>query len=152
MLIPAGLPGGYYHFESHYIQRSPANFDPTLTPLALSVTEITQLAILFTPGSERRLKKSSYCAKFKNQLVQLNNFSSAHHIVLSIEDRVDFHCWLKPPHKCTIKVPPNLLCGRHCLPLLMSRHADRSSSFLYLADLRYMQYGCKFATVCDRKG
>ena len=59
------------------------------------------MAILFTPGSERRLKKSSYSAKFKNQLVQLNNFSSAHHIVLSIEDRVDVHCWLKPPHKCT---------------------------------------------------
>ena len=70
------------------------------TPLALSVTEITQLAILFTPGSKRRLKKSSYSAKFKNQLL-LNNFSSAHPIVLSIEDRADFHCWLKPPNKCT---------------------------------------------------
>ena len=69
--------------------------------IPLSVTEITQLAILFTPGSERRLKKSSYSAKFKTQLVQLNNFSSAHPIVLSIEDRVDVHCWLKPPHKCT---------------------------------------------------
>ena len=33
--------------------------------LTLSVTEITQLAILFTPGSERRLKKSSYSANFK---------------------------------------------------------------------------------------
>ena len=33
--------------------------------ISLSVTEITQLAILFTPGSERRLKKSSYSAKFK---------------------------------------------------------------------------------------
>ena len=69
--------------------------------ITLSVTEITQLAILFTPGSERRLKKSSYSAKFKTQLLQLNNFSSTHHIVLSIEDRADFHCWLKPPHKCT---------------------------------------------------
>ena len=68
--------------------------------ITLSVTEITQLAILFTPGSERRLKKSSYSAKFKNQLL-LNNFSSAHPIVLSIEDRADFHCWLKPPNKCT---------------------------------------------------
>ena len=38
------------------------------------------------------------------------------------------------------------------LLILMSRHADRSSSSLYLADLRSMQYGCKFATVCDRKG
>ena len=37
------------------------------------------------------------------------------------------------------------------LLILMSRHADGSSSFLYLADLRSMQYGCKFATVCDRK-
>ena len=35
------------------------------TYVSLSVTEITQLAILFTPGSERRLKKSSYSAKFK---------------------------------------------------------------------------------------
>ena len=33
--------------------------------VTLSVTEITQLEILFTPGSERRLKKSSYSAKFK---------------------------------------------------------------------------------------
>ena len=72
-----------------------------LYTISLSVTEITQLAILFTPGSERRLKKSSYSAKFKNQLVQLNNFSPAHHIVLSIEDRVDVHSWLKPPHKRT---------------------------------------------------
>ena len=76
--------------------------------ISLSVTEITQLAILFTPGSERMLKKSSYSAKFKNQLVQLNNFSSAHHIVLSIEDRVDVHSWLKPPHKCTAN-HPNML-------------------------------------------
>ena len=38
------------------------------------------------------------------------------------------------------------------LLILMSRHADRSSSSLYLADLRSMQYGCKFATVCVRKG
>ena len=37
------------------------------------------------------------------------------------------------------------------LLILMSRHADRSSSSLYLADLRSMQYGCKFATVCVRK-
>ena len=69
--------------------------------ISLSVTETTQLAIPFTPESERRLKKSSYSAKFKNQLVQLHNFSSAHHIVLSIEDRVDVHCWLKSPHKRT---------------------------------------------------
>ena len=38
------------------------------------------------------------------------------------------------------------------LLILMSRHADRSSSSLYLADLRCMRHGCKFATVCDRKG
>ena len=38
------------------------------------------------------------------------------------------------------------------LLILMSRHADRSSSSLYLADLRSLQYGCIFATVCDRKG
>ena len=41
---------------------------------------------------------------------------------------------------------------RATLLILMSRHADRSSSSLYLADLRSMQYGCKFATVCVRKG
>ena len=57
-----------------------------------------------------RLKKSSYSAKFKNQLVQLNNFSSAHQIVLSIEDRVDVHCWFKPPHKCT---QTTLICQLH---------------------------------------
>ena len=38
------------------------------------------------------------------------------------------------------------------LLILMSRHADRSSSSLYLANLRSMQYGCKFATVYIRKG
>ena len=34
---------------------------------------------------------------------------------------------------------PNLLCGRHCSVILMSRYADRSLSSLYLADLRSMQ-------------
>ena len=38
------------------------------------------------------------------------------------------------------------------LLILMSRHADRSSSPLYLADLRSMQYyGCKFATVVTER-
>ena len=37
------------------------------------------------------------------------------------------------------------------LLILMSRHADRSSSFLYLADLRSVQYGCKFATVVTER-
>ena len=56
-------------------------------------------------GSFSRLEMSAgsinqASTKFKNQLVQLINFSSAHHIILSIEDRVDIHSWLKPPHKC----------------------------------------------------
>ena len=41
---------------------------------------------------------------------------------------------------------------RATLLILMSRHADRQYSPLYLADLRSMQCGCKFATVCDGKG
>ena len=38
------------------------------------------------------------------------------------------------------------------LPILMSLHANRSSSSLYLAELQSMQYGCKFANICNRKG
>ena len=40
----------------------------------------------------------------------------------------------------------------HARRALMSRHADRQSSPLYLTKLKSMQCGCKFATICDRKG